>query len=181
MSMMTDQRALAPTSDAPDLVVSGLTVRFGGLVAVDNVSLTARGGVPEKGPIVSQADVDVIEAFLKAFSAGDLENAFALVHPDIVINEGYGLPYAGDHVGMAGFQNLLGKIFEPFEMGVDSYEVSDAGSCVMVKLLMAFTSRASGRTVKMPGVELYTVTDGQVARIDVYYKDTRTIHDLVSG
>jgi ABC-type branched-subunit amino acid transport system ATPase component len=31
--------------DAPDLVVSGLTVRFGGLVAVDDVSLTARGGV----------------------------------------------------------------------------------------------------------------------------------------
>ena len=32
-------------TDAPDLVVEGLTVRFGGLVAVDNVSLTARGGV----------------------------------------------------------------------------------------------------------------------------------------
>src|SRR5437763_11132947 len=32
-------------TDAPDLVVEGLTVRFGGLVAVDDVSLTARGGV----------------------------------------------------------------------------------------------------------------------------------------
>jgi len=32
-------------TEAPDLVVSGLTVRFGGLVAVDDVSITARGGV----------------------------------------------------------------------------------------------------------------------------------------
>jgi len=32
-------------TDAPDLVVDALTVRFGGLVAVDNVSLRARGGV----------------------------------------------------------------------------------------------------------------------------------------
>ena len=31
--------------DAPDLAVQGLTVRFGGLVAVDDVSLTARAGV----------------------------------------------------------------------------------------------------------------------------------------
>ncbi|HYT39764.1 MAG TPA: ABC transporter ATP-binding protein [Acidimicrobiia bacterium] len=37
--------AAAPVSDAPDLVVDALTVRFGGLVAVDNVSLRARGGV----------------------------------------------------------------------------------------------------------------------------------------
>jgi ABC-type branched-subunit amino acid transport system ATPase component len=32
-------------ADAPDLTVEGLSVRFGGLVAVDNVSLRARGGI----------------------------------------------------------------------------------------------------------------------------------------
>jgi ABC-type branched-subunit amino acid transport system ATPase component len=32
-------------TDAPDLVVQSLIVRFGGLVAVDDVSLTARGGI----------------------------------------------------------------------------------------------------------------------------------------
>ena len=35
----------APLVDTPDLIVEDLTVRFGGLVAVDDVSLRARGGV----------------------------------------------------------------------------------------------------------------------------------------
>ncbi len=34
-----------PLTDSPDLIVDDLTVRFGGLVAVDDVSLRARGGV----------------------------------------------------------------------------------------------------------------------------------------
>jgi ABC-type branched-subunit amino acid transport system ATPase component len=42
---MTAEAPLQPSVGAPDLTVSGLTVRFGGLVAVDDVSLTARGGV----------------------------------------------------------------------------------------------------------------------------------------
>lgn len=130
---------------------------------------------------MSQADVAVAEQFLKAFSAGDVETVFSLAHPNIVIHEGEGLPYAGDHVGLEGFQGLLGQVMTPFEMSLDSYEVSDGGSCAVAKLLMSFTSRASGRTIKMPGVELYTVTDGQVSDIDVYYKSTQAIADLAAG
>jgi ketosteroid isomerase-like protein len=130
---------------------------------------------------MSQADADVVTKFLNAFTTGQLETATSLLHRDIVISEAEGLPYPGDHVGLAGFQNLLGKMFEPFEMTVHDFEVTDAGSIVVVKLLMEFKSRASGRTVAMPSVELYTVSDGLVSKIDVYYKDSKAIADLVSG
>jgi ABC-type branched-subunit amino acid transport system ATPase component len=42
---VTAERLSPQTTDAPDLVVDSLTVRFGGMVAVDDVSLRARGGV----------------------------------------------------------------------------------------------------------------------------------------
>ena len=42
---MTVTETPATAVDAPDLVIDSLTVRFGGLVAVDNVSIAARGGV----------------------------------------------------------------------------------------------------------------------------------------
>ncbi|MGH9035519.1 MAG: ATP-binding cassette domain-containing protein, partial [Acidimicrobiia bacterium] len=41
----TAEHLAEPAVDAPDLVVENLTVRFGGLVAVDDVSVRARGGV----------------------------------------------------------------------------------------------------------------------------------------
>ena len=51
---------------------------------------------------MSQVDIGVVERFLKAFQAGDIEAAFGLLHPEIVIHEGEGLPYAGEFVGHEG-------------------------------------------------------------------------------
>jgi ketosteroid isomerase-like protein len=130
---------------------------------------------------VSQADVDVVEQFLKAFAAGDIEGLFALVHPDIVVHEGAGLPYAGEYTGPAGLQQLIGTIMTPMEMTLDSFSVSDGGDCAVARIHMTFTSRASGKVVKMPGVELYNTADGKVSRIDVYYKSTSEIADLAAG
>jgi ketosteroid isomerase-like protein len=130
---------------------------------------------------VSQADVDLTEQFLKAFAAGDVGTVFAMIHPDCVIDEGHGLPYAGEYVGPAGLQELVGKIMTPLEMIVDSFEVSDGGDCAVAKIDLAFTSRASGRTLKMPTIELYETTDGKVSKIDIYYKSTQAIAELAAG
>jgi uncharacterized protein len=129
---------------------------------------------------VSQADVDVTEQFLKAFSAGDIETVFAMIHPDCVFDEGYGLPYAGEYVGPAGLQDLVGKIMTPMEMVVDRFEVSDGGDCAVARLQLTFTNRASGRTLTTPSVELYETTDGKVSKIDIYYKSTQAVAELAA-
>ena len=130
---------------------------------------------------MSQADVDVTEQFLKAFAAGDIETVFAMLDPEVVVHEGAGLPYAGEYVGPAGLQDLVGKIMTPFEMTLDSYQVSDGGDCAVARLQMTFTNRTSGRVVKMPGVELYNTADGKVSKVDVYYKSTTEIAELLNG
>lgn len=129
---------------------------------------------------MSQADVDVTEQFLKAFAAGDVETVFGMIHPDCVIDEGHGLPYAGEFVGPAGLQDLVGKIMTPMEMVVDSFQVSDGGDCAVARIDLTFTSRSSGRSLKMPSVELYETTDGKVSKIDIYYKSTQAIAELAS-
>ena len=130
---------------------------------------------------MSQADVDVVDRFLKAFQAGDIETAFSLLHPELVVHEGDGLPHAGEFVGPAGLQTLLGKMFEDLEMRLEGYEIIGAGSSVAAKLAMVFKSRKSGRELPMPGVELYSTKDGLVSKIDVYYKSTTSVADLVNG
>ncbi|HVW32928.1 MAG TPA: nuclear transport factor 2 family protein [Acidimicrobiia bacterium] len=129
---------------------------------------------------MSQADVDVVEQFLKAFQAGDVETAFGLIHPDFVIDEGYGLPYAGVFTGLAGLQEVVTKIMTPMEMVVDDYTVSDGGDCAITRLTMTFTSRSSGRSLTIPGVEIYNTKDGQVSKIDVYYKSTHAMAELAA-
>lgn len=131
---------------------------------------------------MSQPDPAVVESFLKAFQAGDVETAFGLLHPEIVIHEGDGLPYPGEFVGLAGLQTLLGKMMENLEMNINGFEVLAVGEkAVVVALDMTFTSRKSGRTLQMPGVELYSTKDGKVSKIDVYYKDTTSVANLVNG
>jgi len=129
---------------------------------------------------VSQADVDVTEQFLKAFAAGDIEAVFGAIHPDCVIDEGHGLPYAGEFVGPAGLQDLVGKIMTPMEMTLDTFAVSDGGDCAVARVGLTFTSRSSGRVLKMPSIELYETTDGKVSKIDVYYKSTQAIAELAA-
>jgi len=104
---------------------------------------------------MSQADVDVAEQFLKAFAGGDIEGVFALLHPEVVIDEGAGLPYAGEYVGAAGLQDLVGQIMTLMEMSLDSFQVSDGGECAVARLQLTFTSRTSGKTVNMSAVEIY--------------------------
>jgi len=129
---------------------------------------------------VSQADVDVTEQFLKAFAAGDVETVFALIHPECVVDEGHGLPYAGEFVGPAGLQDLVGQIMTPMEMTVDEFTVTDGGDCAVARIMLTFTSRKSGRALRIPSVELYETRDGKVAKIDVYYKSTQAVAELAA-
>jgi len=129
---------------------------------------------------VSQTDVDITEQFLKAFAAGDVETVFGFIHPDCVVVEGHGLPYAGEFVGPAGLQDLVGKIMTPMEMTLDSFAVSDGGDCAVARVELTFTSRSSGRVLKMPSIELYETTDGKVSKIDVFYKSTQAIAELAA-
>ena len=129
---------------------------------------------------MSQTDVDITEHFLKAFAAGDIETVFASIHPECVFDEGHGLPYAGEFVGPAGLQDLVGKIMTPLEMVVDSFEVSDAGDCAVARIMLTFTSRSSGRSLTIPSIELYETTDGKVSKIDIYYKSTHAVAELAA-
>lgn len=129
---------------------------------------------------MSQADVAITEQFLKAFQAGDVGTAFSMIHPECVFDEGQGLPYEGQYVGTAGLQELVGKIMTPMEMVVDSFTVSDGGDCAIARIVLTFTSRSSGRSITLPSIELYETKDGQVSKIDIYYKSTHAVAELAA-
>ena len=51
---------------------------------------------------------------------------------------------------------------------------------VAARLRLTFASRVSGRSVQMGLVEIYTVRDGLIVELDVYYKDPAAVTALLA-
>lgn len=125
--------------------------------------------------------VAIVNEMFDALGDGDVDRMTALFTSDIVVREAENLPFAGDHIGVEAIRtNLLGKMQVLYDLVVKDREVVQAGDRVLVALSGEFTSRATGRTVSMPMLELYSFKDDRICEIDVYYKDTTKISALLS-
>lgn len=130
---------------------------------------------------VSESSVDTVRRFYDLLSAGDLDAATELLDDELVIHEPAGLPYGGEYHGPGGFQDIMGRIngqFQPEMVG--PVTCLDSGNPVVVRLVGRFTSRATGRSVEMDVVELFTVRQGRIVILDVYYKDPGAVAALVA-
>ena len=127
---------------------------------------------------MSNNNVDTLNSFFGLVTAGEMVSALELIHPDCVLNEAAGLPYAGDYIGGTGFLKLWTVIAEGFDLTVNSAQVHDAGEVVVAEMEASLRSKETGRSLDTKIVELYRFTDGQISSIDVFYKDTKAVADL---
>lgn len=130
---------------------------------------------------MSAENAKVVEGFLGAFSSGDVPGALSFLAPETVVDEAHGLPFSGTYVGPNGFMDILGKMSALLGAKVDRIEVFDGGDVVIGKLLLTFTSNATGEELQTTAVELYTVEDGKITHADVYYKDPGAVTALATG
>ncbi|MGX4688159.1 nuclear transport factor 2 family protein [Streptomyces sp. JNUCC 63] len=101
---------------------------------------------------------------------------------DIAVHEAESLPYGGDWKGREGLRNLMDTIGSITELAPTDIEVFDAGDGIVITRQTAnFTSKSTGATLSVPMVEIYTMVDGKIQDIDVYYKDTKAMVDLFSA
>jgi ketosteroid isomerase-like protein len=129
---------------------------------------------------MSQANVDIVQRFEDAFVRGDLDEVLSLLAPDVVVHEAASLPYAGDHRGHDGFLRLAEAFNSVWKMtsGLD-LTLLDAGDERVVGLVQYdVVSRATGVPFRLDHVEVYTVRDGRIADLDIYYKDTAAMVEV---
>jgi ketosteroid isomerase-like protein len=123
----------------------------------------------------------VVEKFLGAFAAGDVETALSCFSDETVVEEAHGLPFSGTFVGPGGFMELLGAMSAVFVPRVDKVEVLDAGTAAVGRIDLTFRSKKSGRELATSAVEVYRVSDGKITHADVYYKDPAAVSALAEG
>jgi uncharacterized protein len=119
--------------------------------------------------------------FMQAIVEERLDDARSLLHADFVAYEAGGLPYSGEYRGPQGFFDLLAKMTESLELTLGpAPQCLLAGDSVAVRSRVTFTARASGKSVEMKLVEVYTVRDGLIVELDVYYKDPSAVAALLA-
>jgi len=122
-----------------------------------------------------------VARFMHAIVEERFDDAGSLLHNGFVVYEAGGVPYSGEYRGPQGFFELLGKTNEGLELTLGptpQYLLAD--DTVAVRSRLTFAARASGKSVDMSLVEIYTVRDGLIVELDVYYKDPSAVAALLA-
>jgi ketosteroid isomerase-like protein len=120
--------------------------------------------------------------FMRAIVEERFDDARSLLHDEFVTYEAGGVPYSGEYRGPQAFFELLAKMNEGLEFVLGPQpQYLLAGDTVGVRSRVRFTARASGKNVDMSLVEIYTVRDGLIVELDVYYKDPSAVAALLAG
>jgi ketosteroid isomerase-like protein len=123
---------------------------------------------------------DVVNTFLTAFAAGDIEAAMNCLDSKCLVDEAGGLPFSGTYVGPEGFLSLLDAMSAGLDASVvDKIEVLDAGDWVVGRIGLTFVAKVSGDKLATTAVQIYQVRNGKIAEADVYYKDAGAVAALM--
>ena len=132
-------------------------------------------------PDTAENSVATVRRFMAATGAERRNERRNLLHDDFVVHEAGGLPFSGDYHGSQGFFELLNRMNDVLELTVGPITTDPLGDgAVAARFRLTFISRASGKSVEMGLVEIYTVRDGRIAELDVYYKDPAAVAAILA-
>jgi ketosteroid isomerase-like protein len=133
--------------------------------------------------LMTSANVEVVERFENAFVRGDTDEVMSLVDEDVVVHEAASLPYPGDHHGHDGFLRLVGAFNRVWEITspLDLTFLDAGDERVVVIVGYDVVARATGTPLRLGMVEVYTVRDGRIVDLDIYYRDTAAVVEATGG
>lgn len=115
---------------------------------------------------------DVIRAGYEALRMGEMPALMALVAEDVVIERPSLLPWGSPQLGRDYFANVLGRMAACADFEITGSAVFEGEDVDVVGTLSyTLTARNTGEKLSITIVELFTVVDGLITRMDVYDKN----------
>jgi ketosteroid isomerase-like protein len=142
-----------------------------------------QGGRTVSKETLSKTNLEVVQTMVDAFARGEIDEALSCLADDLVVHEPATLPYAGDWHGPAGFLKMVEGFMATWEFKSEltSTAYDGGGDLVFLRVQADVVSVATGKPLSFKIVEVYTVRDGKIADIDVFYKDTAEMVAAISG
>jgi hypothetical protein len=119
-------------------------------------------------------NLDLLHTFAKEVAAKNHDGLRAILHADVVIHEAPTLPYGGDHHGPEAFIRLFETVqgtWEFTEAFQYTYYVSDPDT-VTLQVDVDAIAAATRKPLRLRLAEIFTIREGQIVELDVYYWDT---------
>jgi hypothetical protein len=123
----------------------------------------------------------IVRRFMRATGAAGRPERARLLHERFIVSTAGGLPFSAEYGGPQGFFDLLGKMNEVLDLTPGPVTLNSLGQdAVAARFRLTFTARSSGKHVEMDLVEIYTIRDGLIIKLDVYYKDPSAVAALIA-
>jgi uncharacterized protein len=123
----------------------------------------------------------LVGKFVDAFGDQRVDDALRLLHDEFLVHAAGDVPYSGDYSSPSGFLELITKMSEALELSPspDMLFLADNDK-VVLHYRLTFTARASGESVEMSMAEVFTVRDGLIVELDVFYKNPSAVEALLA-
>jgi ketosteroid isomerase-like protein len=129
----------------------------------------------DQGPVI-------VRRFMSATGASGRAERTRLLHQDFVVSSAGGLSFSGEYRGPQGFFDLMGRMNEVLDLTPGPITLNPLGQdAVAASFRLTFTARSSGKHVETDLVEIYTLRDGLIVNLDVYYKDPSAVAALMAA
>jgi uncharacterized protein len=129
------------------------------------------------------SNVQLLQEFEDKMVAGDTDYVLTLLDDDIVVHECDHVPYPGNHVGKDGFMKLAEAFHATWEitseLGLEILPAGDDRVLTLVKF--DAIAKATGTPITLRIAEVYTIKDGKLADIDVFYKDAYEVTEATGN
>lgn len=117
-------------------------------------------------------------------SGADFDAFLPLLAEDAVMRQARHLPYGGDWVGHEGFREFFAQMSRTWSslelFDLEFYEPVGGGDRVVVSMRQVAISRATGRVMDEPMVELVEIRDGLVRNLWPIYYDVTEVTQVTT-
>lgn len=114
----------------------------------------------------------LVEELARRFADGDRQGAAALFHPDIRVEQPPSLPHGGWHHGAEGMGRMGTEFARHWDRTITKPRIAGGADWAVQVTEQTFTALATGRSVTMDVVELFSFADGRISEIRVFQQDT---------
>jgi ketosteroid isomerase-like protein len=119
---------------------------------------------------MSQENVEIAKRAVDAFNRGDIDEAFALLDPNVRWTTADDEPDPQTYVGHDGVGQLIASLLDIWEQGftMKAHEFIDLGDVVVVPFTSHVQARGSGVALDAEETHVFTVDDGKIVRVREY-------------